>query len=148
MGFVLAAMTASCAAEIVQLVPMDIKVEADSIKERTPAELSQVEGAKRFIIDFIAKWAPERKFNATTTRYRALLKSPERLKTLFDKESYDRLEFLRFRLTPGQASEAGGAQATVKVNVHWFLEGNDGVTTYYFFLTQERGAWLLDGLIR
>jgi hypothetical protein len=69
------------------------------------------------------------------------------LKAFFDKESYDKLEFLRFRV----ASPAGlerGSQLTVKANLHWFMEGHDGVTTYYFFLVHEGGAWLVDGILR
>lgn len=134
-------------ADVIQLTPIESKTEADVIRERSVWELQEIESAKLFIIKFVSKWDVERKYRSTSAAYKKWRKS-DALKSAFNKESYDRIEFLRTDLiTYGASQPPNTKELTVKANLHWFLEGYAGTQTVYFILTKERGDWVVDRLV-
>lgn len=90
--FVTATLAIPAAAEVVQLTPIEEKIEADVLRERSVWELKEIESAKRFIITFVSKWDVERKYRSTSPTYKKWRKT-DALKSAFNKESYDRIEF-------------------------------------------------------
>jgi hypothetical protein len=134
-------------ADVIQLAPVESKIEADAIRERSVWELKEIESAKLFIINFVSKWDVERKYRSTSAAYKKWRKS-DALKSAFNKGSYDRIEFLRTDLVTDGASQAPNTkELTVKANLHWFVEGYEGSQTFYFILTKERGDWVVDRLV-
>jgi len=126
-------------AEIIQLRPVEEKIEADVVKERSVWELKEIESAKLFIINFVSKWDVERKYRSTSAGYRKWRRA-DALKSAFNKESYNRIEFLRTDLITDGASQAPKTkELTIKANLHWFSEGYQGTQTFYFVLTKEKG---------
>lgn len=129
------------------MTPIESKIEADVIRERSVWELKEIKSAKLFIIDFVSKWDVERKYRSTSAAYKKCRKS-DALKSAFNKRSYNRIEFLRMDLITDGASQAPNTRGlTVKANLHWFLEGYEGTQTFYFILTKERGGWVVDRLV-
>ena len=134
-------------AEVIHLTPVAAKIGADALKERSVWELKEIESAKLFIINFVAKWDVDRKYQSTSAAYKKLRK-PDSLRTAFNKESYNSIEFLRTDLiTNGGSQTPNTKELTIKANLHWFAEGYEGVQTFYFILTKERGNWVLDSLV-
>jgi hypothetical protein len=134
-------------AEVIQLTPVETKIEADVVRERSVWELKEIESAKLFIINFVSKWDIDRKYRSTSATYKKWRKS-EALKSAFNKGSYTRIEFLRTDLiTDGGSQPPNTKELSVKVNLHWFLEGYEGTQTLYFILTKERGDWVVDRLV-
>lgn len=134
-------------ADIVQLKPVEEKVEADVVKERSVWELKEIESAKLFIINFVSEWDVERKYRSTSAAYKKLRKA-DALKSAFNKESYNRIELLRTDLITDSASQAQKTkELTIKANLHWFSEGYQGIQTFYFVLTKEKGDWVVDSLV-
>ena len=133
--------------DVIQLTPIEKKIEADVIRERSVWELKEIEGAKLFIMTFVSKWDIERKYRSTSTTYKKWRKS-DALKSAFNKESYGRIDFLRTDLiTDGASQTPNTKELTVKANLHWFLEGYEGTQTFYFILTKEKGGWVVDRLV-
>jgi hypothetical protein len=128
--------------EIVQLTPVDRKVEAEQLKERSPQELREIESGKRFVINFVAKWDVDRKYKTTSLDYRKK-QGAESLKRAFNKEGYEKVEFLRADFVDEKSAQS----LTVKANLYWFMEGYEGIQTFYFMLKKERGDWVLDWLV-
>lgn len=133
----------SGSADVVQLISVEKKIEADTIVERSSSELKEIETAKLFIIEFVSKWDVERKYRSTSVTYKKWWKA-EALKSAFNKASYDRIEFLKTNFAVDSASRR---ELTVKTDVHWLLEGYEGTQTFYFVLTKEGGQWVLDRLV-
>jgi hypothetical protein len=134
-------------AEVIQLTPIETKIEADVVRERSVWELKELESAKLFIINFVSKWDVDRKYRSTSAVYKKWRK-PDALKSAFNKGSYTRIEFLRMDLiSDGGSQSPNTKELTVKANPHWFLEGYEGTQTFYFILTKERGDWVVDRLI-
>ena len=68
--------------DVIQLTPIEKKIEADVIRERSVWELKEIEGAKLFIMTFVSKWDIERKYRSTSTTYKKWRKS-DALKSAF-----------------------------------------------------------------
>jgi hypothetical protein len=133
--------------EVIQLRPVEEKIEADVVRERTVPELKEIESAKLFIINFVSKWDVERKYRSTSAAYKKWRKA-DALKSAFNKESYNRIEFLRTDLISDGGSQAPKTkELTIKANLHWFSEGYQGTQTFYFVLTKEKGDWVVDSLV-
>jgi transposase len=128
--------------EIVRLMSIDRKEEADPLRERHPQELREIEIGKRFVINFVAKWDVDRKYKATSLDYRKK-RTAESLKRAFNKEGYEKVEFLRTDFVDEKSAQS----LTVKANLYWFMEGYEGIQTFYFILKRERGDWVLDWLV-
>src|SRR5437867_1476809 len=57
-------------ADVIQLRPVEEKIEADVVRERSVWELKEIESAKLFIINFVSKWDVERKYRSTSAAYK------------------------------------------------------------------------------
>ena len=85
----------------------------------------------------------EEKYKMTTSNYKKVFKNADSFKKVFDKESYEKIDFIKIDLV----DKGKGLSMTVKANVYWFIEGYDGVSTIYFILEKVKGEWLLDWLV-
>ena len=130
-------------AETFQLTPVDRKEEADQITRRSTDELRDTESGKEFIIKFVGKSDWEAKYKLTSSRFRKAHKSAESLRSAFNKESYFRIDFVKTQFVDKGTSK----NLTVRANLYWFLEGYEGVQTYYFILLKQKDGWVLDWLI-
>jgi len=130
-------------AETFQLTPVDRKEEADQITQRSTDELRDTERGKEFIIKFVGKSDWEGKYKLTSGRFRKAHKSADSLRSAFNKESYFRIDFVKTQFVAKGASK----NLTVRANLYWFLEGYEGVQTYYFILLKQKDGWVLDWLI-
>jgi hypothetical protein len=127
-------------AEEVQLIPVERKIEADSQRERSSWELTEIESGKRFVIHFVTKLDADAKYKSTTSTYKQLRKTSESLRNAFNKESYEKIEFLRTDLTlEGTAARPMARELSIKANLYWLGEGYDGIRTFYFILREDRG---------
>jgi hypothetical protein len=129
--------------ETVRLAPVFKKQEADPLKEPTTEELRQIESAKQFILNFVAKWDWENKYRSTSDRFRKTHKTADSLKRVFNKESYPAIDFVRMEFVDRKTFK----HLAAKTNLHWFAEGYEGMHTFYFVLLREGNSWVLDWLI-
>jgi hypothetical protein len=128
--------------ELFQLKKIYSVIEEDKIKEYTAIELLEKERAKIFIINFL-KASFDKKYYMITKKYKKILDSPDSLKKVFDKESYTKIDFIKIDLF----NKENPSHITLRANVYWFMEGYDGVTTFYFMLVKVKDELLLDWLI-
>jgi len=140
LGILVAVNTSS--GEIFQLKSIHNVVEEDKIKQYTTEELLEKEKGKIFIINFL-RMSFEEKYKVTTFNCKKVFKKPDFFKNVFNKESYEKIDFVKIDLV----DNGKGSRMTIKANVHWFIEGYDGVSTIYFMLEKAKGEWLLDGLV-
>ncbi len=139
-AFALSASTSQ--AETFQLKTVDRVDKAGAIEELSAEQLLEREQVKRFVISFLRANA-EDKFLMTSEKYRKLNRGSDSLKKIFNKESYDRLDFQEVKLFNRELTK----HSSVKANLHWFAEGYEGVQTMYFMLIKEKDRWLLDWLV-
>lgn len=128
--------------EIFQLKSIHSTVEEDKINKYTAEELLEKEKGKTFIVNFL-KMTFEEKYKMTTSNYKKIFKNADSLKKGFDKESYEKIDFVKTDLV----DKGKGLHMTIKANVYWFIEGYDGISTIYFMLEKVKGEWLLDWLV-
>jgi hypothetical protein len=135
-------------AELIQLAPVETKVPADPVRERNAWELGQIESGKVFVIRFVTRLDADAKYRLTSASYKHLGRTADSLRRAFNKESYNRIEFLRTDLmTEGSAQRPEVKELSLKANLYWFAEGYDGVQTFYFILKREAGDWVLQSLV-
>ncbi len=115
--------------------------EADKIQKLSADQLLELQEGKQFVISFLGS-SSDQQFRLTSPKYKRLHKTPP-LKSIFDKESYLRIEFQEVTLF----DDAKPQSMTVKANVDWAAEGFEGVQTFYFLLVKEQNEWVLDWLI-
>lgn len=130
--------------ELFQLKSIHSVTEEDKVKKHTTQELLEKEKGKIFVINFLK--APfNEKYSMTTDKYKKIFKNVDSLKRVFDKESYTKIDFIKIDLI--DSSEQESPHITIKANVYWFMEGYDGITTFYFMLVKIKDEWFLDWLI-
>lgn len=140
--FCIFAVVNTSSGELFQLVNVNSVVEKDVIKQCSAEELLEKEKGKAFVIEFL-KMSLEDKFKMTTSNYKDVFKRPEKLKKIFDKESYEKVDFKKIELF----DKGKGLSMTIKTDVYWFNEGYDGASTVYFMLKKTGNKWLLDWLV-
>ena len=128
--------------QVYQLRNVQRREEADSLQKLTADQLLEQQEGKQFVISFLSL-SSDQKFRLTSRRYKELRKTPESLKSIFNKEIYLRIAFQEVTLF----NDAKPQSMTVKANVDWALEGFEGVQTFYFMLVKEQNEWALDWLI-
>lgn len=122
--------------------PVERHEPAVVFEEASPEQLIDKEKGKKFVLDFLnAKL--EKKFQMTSESYRRHLKNSESLKRIFNKESYDKVDFRTIKLFQSGDTK----RLRIKIDIYWFFEGYEGVQTFYFMLVHERDQWVLDWLI-
>lgn len=128
--------------ESFQLKSVKSVIEEDKIIEYTAQELIEKEKGKIFIINFL-KSPFEKKYNMTTNKYKNIFKNADSLKRAFDKESYIKIDFIKIDLF----NDNNPLKMTLKTNLHWFSEGYDGISTFYFILMKVKEEWCLDWFV-
>jgi len=116
--------------------------EADRFQKLSADQLLELQEGKQFVISFLSL-SSNQQFQLTSRRYKELHKTPESLKSIFDKESYLRIAFQEVTLF----NDAKPQSMTVKANVDWAAEGFEGVQTFHFMLVKEQNEWVLDWLV-
>lgn len=140
LGILVAVNTSS--GEQFQLKSIHSAIEEDKIKKHTAEELLEKEKGKIFIVNFL-KMSFEEKYKMTTSNYKKIFENVDSFKKVFDKESYEKIDFVKIDLV----DKGKGLRMNIKANVYWFIEGYDGVSTIYFILEKVKGEWLLDWLV-
>ena len=128
--------------QVYQLRAVQRFEEADRLQKLSADQLLELQEGKQFVISFLSL-SSNQQFQLTSRRYKELHKTPESLKSIFDKESYLRITFQEVTLF----NDAKPQSITVKANVDWAAEGFEGVQTFYFMLVKEQNEWVLDWLI-
>ena len=128
--------------QVYQLREVQRFEEADRLQKLSADQLLELQEGKQFVISFLSL-SSNQQFQLTSRRYKELHKTPESLKSIFDKESYLRITFQEVTLF----NDAKPQSITVKANVDWAAEGFEGVQTFYFMLVKEQNEWVLDWLI-
>ena len=128
--------------QVYQLREVQRLEEADRFQKLSADKLLEQQEGKQFVISFLSL-SSNQQFRLTSRRYKELHKTPESLKSIFNKESYLRIAFQEVTLFNDNKPQS----MVVKANVDWFLEGFEGVQTFYFMLVKEQNEWALDWLI-
>ncbi len=125
-----------------QLTGVNRVEEPSVLKEASPDELLEKERGKKFVITFL-KASIDEKFRLTSEKYKRLHQNAEVLRRLFNKESYEKIDFQEVTLfVKGTARNLN-----IRTNLYWAAEGYEGVQTVYFMLAKEKDQWVLDWLV-
>ncbi len=128
--------------QVYQLREVQRFEEVDRNQKLSADQLLEQQAGKQFVMSFLSL-SSDQKFRLTSRSYKEMHKTPESLKSIFDKEIYLRIDFQEVTLF----DDAKPQSMTVKANVDWAAEGFEGVQTFHFMLVKEQNEWVLDWLI-
>jgi len=128
--------------QVYQLIDVQRREEADRLQKLSSDQLLVQQEGKQFVINFLSL-SSDQQFRLTSRGFKKWHKTPESLKSIFDKESYLRIAFQEVKLF----DDSKPPSMVVKANVDWASVGYEGVQTFYFLLVKEQNEWALDWLI-
>lgn len=129
-------------AEVYQLTAVERAERPAGFEEISPERLLDKEQGKKFIFMFL-RASPDEKFTMCTDTYKKRISDGGQFRKIFNKESYDKIDFQELKVFERGKTK----QIDLKANLYWFMEGMEGVQTFYFTLVKEKDRWLLDWIV-
>jgi hypothetical protein len=129
-------------AEVYQLNTVDRIEKSTDFDDISADRLLEKEKGKKFILMFL-RANPAEKLTMCSNKYRKKILDGAHFKNIFNKESYDRIAIHELKISAPEKT----MQMNIKADLYWFLEGLEGVQTFYFTLVKEKDAWLLDWIV-